>query len=264
MHTNKISTSPVPLNSPAGTRDTTTGDTYSVTLNYTGTNLTMNMYDVTAGGSCPGASCFSHTWNYVYIPSLVSGTTAYVGFTGATGIASTYPLYINSFVYSVLSPAATPTFSPVAGDYGSTQSVTISASTGPTICYNTTGAPATNGTTRLHQWHSLHRRDLGSIRTDHLRSGWWNRLWRQPGGVVGLPDSIDRFSTDFLGIIGNLSRRPVRYLECGSGRSDLLQHHRIARDQWLDGMHDGYDSIGANHCVVERDSLCDSWWDRLH
>ena len=146
--TNKVSTSPVPLNSPSGTEHTTTGDTYSVTLNYTGTNLIMNMYDVTAGGSCPGASCFSHTWPFVYIPSLVSGTTAYVGFTGGYDQTSGgTPLYVNSFVYNVLSAASTPTFSPVAGDYGSTQSVTISASTGPTICYNFTGAPATDGTT---------------------------------------------------------------------------------------------------------------------
>jgi hypothetical protein len=43
--------------------------------------------------------------------------------------------------------ASTPTFSPVAGTYSSTQSVTISASTGGVICYNTTGSPATNGTT---------------------------------------------------------------------------------------------------------------------
>src|SRR5208283_591955 len=94
------------------------------------------------------ASCFSYTWPFVYIPSLVSGTTAWVGFTaGYDQTSGGFPLYINSFVYNVLSPAAAPTFSPVAGDYGSTQSVTISASTGPTICYNTTGAPATNGTT---------------------------------------------------------------------------------------------------------------------
>jgi hypothetical protein len=43
--------------------------------------------------------------------------------------------------------ASTPTFSPVAGSYSGTQTVTISASTGGVICYNTTGSPATNGTT---------------------------------------------------------------------------------------------------------------------
>ena len=43
--------------------------------------------------------------------------------------------------------SGTPTFSPGTGSYGSTQSVTISATGGSVICYNTTGSPATNGTT---------------------------------------------------------------------------------------------------------------------
>ena len=37
---------------------------------------------------------------------------------------------------------ATPTFSPVAGSYSSSQNVTISGPAGATICYNTTGSPA--------------------------------------------------------------------------------------------------------------------------
>jgi hypothetical protein len=49
---------------------------------------------------------------------------------------------------AVGSPAATPTFSPVAGSYSSAQTVTIStSSSGAIICYNTTGSPATDGTT---------------------------------------------------------------------------------------------------------------------
>lgn len=44
--------------------------------------------------------------------------------------------------------AVTPTFSPGAGTYTSSQSVTIStSSSGAVICYNTTGSPATNGST---------------------------------------------------------------------------------------------------------------------
>src|SRR5581483_4374260 len=54
----KISTSPVPLNSPANEVNTTTGDTYSVTITYDGSDVTLSLHDVTAGGSCPGASCF--------------------------------------------------------------------------------------------------------------------------------------------------------------------------------------------------------------
>ena len=53
--TKKVSTSPVPLNSPANGQNTTTGHTYSVTITYTGSNVTEQLYDVTAGGSCPAA-----------------------------------------------------------------------------------------------------------------------------------------------------------------------------------------------------------------
>ena len=54
---------------PADVQGTSTGDTYSATLIYNGTNLALNLYDVTAGGSCPGSSCFTYTWNDVNIPS---------------------------------------------------------------------------------------------------------------------------------------------------------------------------------------------------
>jgi hypothetical protein len=96
----KISTAPVALNSPANQQNTTTGHTYSATLTYDGTNLTLYLYDVTAGGSCPGSACFTHTWTSLDIPSLVGGPDAWVGFTGGTGIGAIAPLYVKSFVYS--------------------------------------------------------------------------------------------------------------------------------------------------------------------
>lgn len=96
----KISTAPVALNSPANKQNTTTGDTYSATLTYDGLTLTLSLYDVTAGGACPGSACFTHTWSNVDIPSLVGGTDAWVGFTGSTGNSAIAPLYVKSFVYS--------------------------------------------------------------------------------------------------------------------------------------------------------------------
>jgi hypothetical protein len=104
----KISTSPVPLNSPAGAQNTTTGDTYSATVTYDGSNLTLNLYDVTAGGSCPGSSCFTNTWTDVDIPAYVGGNTAWVGLMGATGLPGNSPLYIKSFVYNVGTPSGGP------------------------------------------------------------------------------------------------------------------------------------------------------------
>jgi Legume lectin domain/Chitobiase/beta-hexosaminidase C-terminal domain/Bacterial lectin len=143
----KVSTSPVPLNSPVNSAFSTTGDVYSATLAYDGSALTLSLFDVTAGGSCPGASCFTYTWPE-NIPSLVGGNTAYVGLTGGTNQASQYPLLVDSFVYSVPSSASAsasiPTFSPAAGTYTTSQSVTISDSTpGATIYYTTDGATPT-------------------------------------------------------------------------------------------------------------------------
>jgi hypothetical protein len=149
--TQRVSTSPVSLNSPANSARTTTGDTYSATVTYTGTTLTLNMFNVTAGGTCSpvtSGSCFSYSWQNLSIPTWVKGTTAYVGLaSGNDGVpATTYPLYINSWTYTNLSAAATPTFSSGTGPDSGTQSVTISdLSPGTVICYNTTGAPATNG-----------------------------------------------------------------------------------------------------------------------
>jgi hypothetical protein len=97
---NKISTSPVALNSPAGTLNTTTGHTYSATVSYDGSNLTLSLFDVTAGGACPGVTCFTTTWNAVSIPAIVGSSTAWVGLAGSTGLPSVAPLLINTFSYS--------------------------------------------------------------------------------------------------------------------------------------------------------------------
>ena len=146
----KLSTDPVPLDSPASSQGTSTGDTYSATVTYNGSNFTLNLYDVTAGGSCPGASCFTHTWS-VDIPSLVGANTAWVGFTAATGETSTYPLYIASFSYTqgATTQVATPTFSPAAGTYSAAQSVSLSEATpGATIYYTTNGTTPTTSSTK--------------------------------------------------------------------------------------------------------------------
>lgn len=100
---NKISTSPVPLNSPSNDDLTTTGHTYSATATYSNVtgDFTLNLFDVTAGGSCPGASCFSHTWTGVDIPALVGANTAYVGLTMGCNLDCPQNNQIVSFKYTV-------------------------------------------------------------------------------------------------------------------------------------------------------------------
>jgi len=157
--TNKVSTSPVNLTT--GSSPSTTGHTYSATVTYSGTTLTLSMYDVTAGGSCPGATCFTQSWP-VYIPSIVGGTTAYVGLTSGIGETTTQPLYVDSFSYTVNSSsgpptatlanmyadaggtatAANPLYSPAPDKYSGTQAVTLSSSTANSyICYVLAATP---------------------------------------------------------------------------------------------------------------------------
>jgi hypothetical protein len=172
--TNKISTSPARgMNNPANTsyypspgvtlncyQTSSTCDTYSATLTYDGSTLTFNLWDVTAGDSCPGSHCFAQSWANVNIPAMVNSNTAYVGLTnGSDGDPnSTIPLIITAFSYTVNSaPAnpslatyttssamnsttvvADPTASPAGGTYSGTQTVTLSDSTGSSyICYAT-------------------------------------------------------------------------------------------------------------------------------
>jgi hypothetical protein len=149
----KISTAPVSLNSPVSSSDTSTGDTYSATISYDGSNVTLNLYDVSAGGSCPGSGCFTYTWSNVNIPSLVGGSTAYAGLTAGTSdtpYGAVTPLVIRQFSYttgSVAAPAPTvdtPTFLPGPGTYTLAQTVTISDTTpGATIYYSVNGAAET-------------------------------------------------------------------------------------------------------------------------
>lgn len=155
--TSRISTSPVPTTSPANGENTSTQHLYSAKLVYDGATLTYSMFDVTAGGSCPGLTCFTQSWNNINIPSMVGANTAYLGLSGGTGNSPTpvLPMKIDSLVYTVNTPpavpayqtytssaaagtpfAAVPSFSPVAGPYAGTQSVAISSTTtGSYICY---------------------------------------------------------------------------------------------------------------------------------
>lgn len=68
----------VPTGSQVATGLTFNGGTFNVTLSYDGTNLSISMQ------STSGGTTFTHSWA-INIPSTVSGDTAYVGFTGATG-----------------------------------------------------------------------------------------------------------------------------------------------------------------------------------
>lgn len=77
--------------------------------------------------------------------------------------------------------ASTPTFSPVAGTYTSTQSVTISATTGGVICWNTTGSPATDGSAGC---------TTGTLYTGAISVSTSETLYAVAGGTGYLDSSV--------------------------------------------------------------------------
>jgi GH18 family chitinase len=91
----------------------------------------------------PNAQSITDKINYVYAQGMGGWMLWNVGNDYTSG---SMPLLAAVGAAFRGSTAATPTFSPVAGTYSGTQSVTISSTTpSATICYNTTGSPATNG-----------------------------------------------------------------------------------------------------------------------
>src|SRR6202166_4982684 len=132
--------------------DLHSGDVFRVHMTYDGTTLTMTITDAST------AAIFTQAWT-VNIPSTVGANTAYAGFTGATG-GYTSNQNILSWTMSSTSGSgggkvATPTFSPAAGTYLGTQTVTLSDSTsGAVIFYTLDGSqPGTSAGGSTHQYN---------------------------------------------------------------------------------------------------------------
>jgi hypothetical protein len=88
----RYSTSPVPFNSPVGSVNSPTGDTYQATVTYDGSTLTLNLFDVTASGTCTpttSTTCFTQVWSNINISSIVGASTAWVLICGTTGSSPT-------------------------------------------------------------------------------------------------------------------------------------------------------------------------------
>src|SRR6202022_1800741 len=114
--------------------DLHSGDIFRVHMTYDGTNLVMTITDTTT------SAAFSISWP-VNIPSTVGGTTAYAGFTGATGGYTSNQNILSWTMSSGTSSGggtvATPTFSPAAGTYLGTQTVTLSDTTSGAVIFYT-------------------------------------------------------------------------------------------------------------------------------
>lgn len=114
-----------------------------------GTSTAQSAFCTTISGinAAAGTACLSDTTLGVTLGA--NNTIVWPARTPIVRPTGGSPWEMGAYEFQAGNPtAATPTFSPVAGTYNSAQSVTISStSSGAIICYNTTGSPATNGTT---------------------------------------------------------------------------------------------------------------------
>ncbi len=117
------------------------GDILQVHMVYDGTTLTMTITDTTNP-----TETFTTAWT-VNIPATLGANTAWAGFTGGTGgLTATQEILTWTYSTGVASvQTATPTFTPVGGNYPVAQTVTISDMTaGASIFYTVDGTtPAT-------------------------------------------------------------------------------------------------------------------------
>lgn len=91
----KISTSPVALNSPANKILTSTGDNYEAKISYDGSNVTLDLKNLTKGGAS-----FTHTWKNVNIPDLVGDDKAYVSISAGCNSDCPRRVNVNSFKFA--------------------------------------------------------------------------------------------------------------------------------------------------------------------
>jgi hypothetical protein len=127
-------TAATPTFSPAG-GTYTSGQTVTISDSTAGTTI-----HYTTNGTAPTASSPVYTAPISVTSTQTIQAIAVGSVVGTSGVGTA--------VYTIAAPAATPTFSPAAGNYNSAQSVTISdATAGTTIYYTTNGTTPTTAST---------------------------------------------------------------------------------------------------------------------
>jgi hypothetical protein len=117
------------------------GHVMAATIVYDGSILTMTLLDTVTNAQ------FRTSWP-IDIPSVVGGSSAWVGFTAGEIPAASNDVLSWSFSQGYNARLSTPTFSTAGGSYTSAQSVTISAPPGATIYYTTNGNQPTTSSSK--------------------------------------------------------------------------------------------------------------------
>jgi hypothetical protein len=116
------------------------GDTYKVTIVYDGSIIVMVLLDTTTNAQAR----FEWPLN---LANTTNATGNYVGFTAGTSSQGHFNINSWSYYSGYNTRLASPTFSPVAGQYAGTQTVTISGPAGAAIYYTLNGLAPTSSST---------------------------------------------------------------------------------------------------------------------
>jgi LysM repeat protein len=164
-------------------------DTMEIDLAYNGTVLSMTVTDMVTGAA------YSTNWT-VNIPSIVGGSTAYVGFTGGTGGVTSSQKILN-WVYTIGSSAPpvlmSPLFSPSGGTYSTAQSVSItSGSAGATIYYTTDGSTPTTSSAVYSSAINVHATE--TLQAVAVKTGYTNSAVAAAAYTIGAALPAPTFS----------------------------------------------------------------------
>lgn len=117
------------------------GHTFSATIVYDGTLLTMTLRDTTTNAQA------RYVWP-INIPAVTGSNTAYVGFTAGEVNPVAQNLLTWNYSPGYNPKLATPTFSVTPGSYTSAQQVSINGPAGAKIYYSTNGLLPTSSSTQ--------------------------------------------------------------------------------------------------------------------
>ena len=169
-------------------------------------NPVANAQVLVTGGSFSAAATTDVNGNYslIGVPAgtSYSATASAAGFLNSTqnGITVSADVTTNVNFTMASAAAATPTFTPPAGNYSSTQSVTISTTTpGASIRYTTDGSTPSSTTGTVYSGASF-REQQPDPQSHRIR----NRADRQRGGFRSLHNHYPSGDADFQPARGKL------------------------------------------------------------
>ncbi|MGA2564254.1 MAG: chitobiase/beta-hexosaminidase C-terminal domain-containing protein [Steroidobacteraceae bacterium] len=189
------------------------GDTFQVTIVYDGSLLTMVMKDTTTGAQAREA------WP-LNLANTTNPTGNYVGIAAGTAAVGYFQVLNWSYWSGYNTRLATPTFSVTPGQYGSTQTVSISAPTGSTIYYTTNGLLPTSASAQYTGALTVSTNTV--IQAVAIQSGYTDSLVAQGAYQIGTANIINLAS----GFSANDGVIPVGYAY-KSGSQFVLTDNKV-------------------------------------